>query len=140
MPLPPAYDNPPLTKIAPGLSDLDADLLAIYVLRPAVRVRSDSAGDRPAPRAHSPVDWKRPTRRATRRAGSWRSIEQLLGQARGQADEILSEARRVADSQRERVRLETEEDRQRAVGGDAPPTEAETQRGFRRDPPSPTSR
>src|SRR5438067_8160108 len=32
----------------------------------------------------------------------------LIGQARGQAEEILSEARRVADSQRQRVKDETE--------------------------------
>jgi F-type H+-transporting ATPase subunit b len=40
----------------------------------------------------------------------------LIGQAKGDAEEILSEARRVADAQRERVREETEEDRQRRLG------------------------
>src|SRR3712207_886726 len=38
---------------------------------------------------------------------------QLRAGARGEAEEILVEARRVADSMRERVREETEEDRQR---------------------------
>jgi F-type H+-transporting ATPase subunit b len=40
---------------------------------------------------------------------------QLIGQAKSQSEEILAEARRVADSQRERVRVETEEDRQRRL-------------------------
>ncbi|NUR78565.1 MAG: F0F1 ATP synthase subunit B [Thermoleophilia bacterium] len=39
----------------------------------------------------------------------------LIGQAKSVAEEILSEARRVADAQRERVRVETEEDRQRRL-------------------------
>jgi F-type H+-transporting ATPase subunit b len=39
----------------------------------------------------------------------------LIGQAKSESEEILSEARRVADAQRERVREETEEDRQRRL-------------------------
>ena len=39
----------------------------------------------------------------------------LIGQAKSESEEILAEARRVADSQRERVRAETEEDRQRRL-------------------------
>jgi F-type H+-transporting ATPase subunit b len=39
----------------------------------------------------------------------------LIGQAKSEAEEILSEARRVGDAQRERVRVETEEDRQRRL-------------------------
>src|ERR1044071_9741328 len=39
----------------------------------------------------------------------------LIGQAKSQSEEILAEARRVADAQRERVREETEEDRQRRL-------------------------
>jgi F-type H+-transporting ATPase subunit b len=39
----------------------------------------------------------------------------LIGQAKSEAEEILSEARRIADAQRERVREETEEDRQRRL-------------------------
>jgi F-type H+-transporting ATPase subunit b len=40
---------------------------------------------------------------------------QLIGQAKTEGEEILSEARRIADAQRERVREETEEDRQRRL-------------------------
>jgi F-type H+-transporting ATPase subunit b len=39
----------------------------------------------------------------------------LIGQAKFESDEILGEARRVADAQRERVREETEQDRQRRL-------------------------
>jgi F-type H+-transporting ATPase subunit b len=39
----------------------------------------------------------------------------LIGQAKGQAEEILAEARKVADAQRERLRGELEEDRQRRL-------------------------
>jgi F-type H+-transporting ATPase subunit b len=39
----------------------------------------------------------------------------LIGQAKSESEEILSEARRIADAQRERVKAETEEDRQRRL-------------------------
>jgi F-type H+-transporting ATPase subunit b len=39
----------------------------------------------------------------------------LIGQAKTEAEEILSEARRIADAQRERVKAEAEEDRQRRL-------------------------
>jgi F-type H+-transporting ATPase subunit b len=39
----------------------------------------------------------------------------LISQAKSEAEEILAEARRVGDAQRERVREETEEDRQRRL-------------------------
>ena len=39
----------------------------------------------------------------------------LIGQAKSEAEEILAEARKVGDAQRERVREETEADRQRRL-------------------------
>ena len=54
----------------------------------------------------------------------------LIGQARGQAEEILSDARRVADSQRQRVKDETEADRQRRLEETRRQIEAETQRAL----------
>ena len=54
----------------------------------------------------------------------------LIGQARGQAEEILSEARRVAESQRQRVRDETEADRQRRLEETRKQIEAETRRAL----------
>jgi F-type H+-transporting ATPase subunit b len=39
----------------------------------------------------------------------------LIGQAKSEAESILAEARKIADSQRERMRAEVEEDRQRRL-------------------------
>jgi F-type H+-transporting ATPase subunit b len=54
----------------------------------------------------------------------------LIGQARGQAEEILTEARKVADAQRQRVKEETEADRQRRLEETRRQIEAETQRAL----------
>jgi len=54
----------------------------------------------------------------------------LIGQARGQAEDILAEARRVADSQRQRVKDETEADRHRRLEETRRQIEAETQRAL----------
>jgi F-type H+-transporting ATPase subunit b len=55
---------------------------------------------------------------------------QLRAGARSEAEEILSEARRVADSMRERVREETEQDRQRRLEETRRQIEAETTRAL----------
>ena len=54
----------------------------------------------------------------------------LIGQAKAESEEILSEARRIADSQRERVRVETEADRQRRLEETKKQIDAETQRAL----------
>ncbi len=54
----------------------------------------------------------------------------LLGQARGQAEEILAEARRVGESLRQRVKDETEADRRRRLEETKRQIEAETQRAL----------
>jgi F-type H+-transporting ATPase subunit b len=54
----------------------------------------------------------------------------LMREARGQSEEILSEARRVADSQRERLRDELEEERQRRIEDTRKQVEAETRRAL----------
>ena len=55
---------------------------------------------------------------------------QLRAGARREAEEILAEARRVAESMRERVREETEQDRQRRLEETRRQIEAETQRAL----------
>ena len=55
---------------------------------------------------------------------------QLRGQARGEAEEILAEARRVAESMSQRVREETEADRQRRLEDTRRQIEAETTRAL----------
>jgi len=54
----------------------------------------------------------------------------LISQARGQAEEILAEARRVSDSQRQRVKDETEADRQRRLEETKRQIDAETRRAL----------
>jgi F-type H+-transporting ATPase subunit b len=55
---------------------------------------------------------------------------QLMGQAKGDAAEILAEARRVADAQLERVRGEAEEERQRRLEETRRQIDAETKRSL----------
>jgi F-type H+-transporting ATPase subunit b len=55
---------------------------------------------------------------------------ELRAGARSEAEGILTEARRVADSMRERVRAETEEDRQRRLEETRRQIEAETHRAI----------
>lgn len=54
----------------------------------------------------------------------------LVGRAKGEAEAILAEARRIADSQRERVKEETEADRARRLDETRRQIEAETQRAL----------
>ena len=54
----------------------------------------------------------------------------LLGQARGQAEQILAEARKVAEAMARRVKDETEADRQRRLEETRRQIEAETQRAL----------
>ena len=56
----------------------------------------------------------------------------LIGQAKSEAEEILSEARRIADAQRDRVKEETEADRQRRLEETRRQIDAETQRALTR--------
>jgi F-type H+-transporting ATPase subunit b len=54
----------------------------------------------------------------------------LIARARTDAEEILAEARRVSDAQRERVKEETEADRQRRLDDTRRQIEAETRRAL----------
>jgi F-type H+-transporting ATPase subunit b len=55
---------------------------------------------------------------------------QLIGQAKTEAEEILTEARRVSDANVRRMREETEADRQRRLDDTRKQIEAETRRGL----------
>jgi len=54
----------------------------------------------------------------------------MMAQARGQSEEILAEARRVAESQKKRLRDELEVDRQRRLDETERQVQAETQRAL----------
>jgi F-type H+-transporting ATPase subunit b len=67
------------------------------------------------------------------RAEARRLLEEhrsLIGQARADAEEILAEARKVADAQRERMKEETEAERQRRLEDTSRQIEAETRRAL----------
>ena len=57
---------------------------------------------------------------------------QLIGQARGQAEEILTEARHTRDSMEQRMREETEAERQRRLEETRKEVDAAVQRGLER--------
>jgi F-type H+-transporting ATPase subunit b len=54
----------------------------------------------------------------------------LIGQAKGEAEEILAETRRVAEANQRRMREETEADRQRRIEETRRQVEAETRRAL----------
>jgi F-type H+-transporting ATPase subunit b len=67
------------------------------------------------------------------RAEARRLLEEhrsLIGQARGQAEEILAEARHTREAMEQRVREDTEADRQRRLEETRRQIEAETQRAL----------
>jgi F-type H+-transporting ATPase subunit b len=120
----------PLIKVTPGLMiwTLVCFAITFFVLRkyafgPIQRV-IDERRDR-IRRSIEEAD--------TARDEARRLLEEhraLVAQARGDAESILVEARRVADAQRERVREETEADRQRRLEETRRQIEAETQRAL----------
>jgi F-type H+-transporting ATPase subunit b len=55
---------------------------------------------------------------------------QLIGQAKGEAADILAEARKVADAQMDRVKVEAEEERQRRLEETKRQIDAETKRSL----------
>jgi len=105
----------PLIQVTPGLMiwTIVCFLITFFVLKKVAFGRIQAAIDDRRERIQSAVD------EADRARAEARSLveehRQLIGQAKAQSEEILSEARRVADAQRERVREETEEDRQRRL-------------------------
>ena len=122
-------DNP-LIKIAPGLMiwTLICFAITFFVLKkfafgPIQKV-IDERRDRIRQSLHEADNARDEARRLLE------EHRQMLGQARGQAEEILSEARRVSESQRERVRHEIEEDRQRRMEETRRQIESETQRAL----------
>jgi F-type H+-transporting ATPase subunit b len=105
----------PLIQVTPGLMiwTIVCFLITFFVLKKVAFGRIQAAIDDRRERIQGAVD------EADRARAEARSLveehRQLIGQAKTQSEEILSEARRVADAQRERVREETEEDRQRRL-------------------------
>jgi F-type H+-transporting ATPase subunit b len=120
----------PLTKIIPGLMiwTLIVFAITLFVLWKFAFGPIQKMIDERRARIRQALDEADRARSEARRL--LEEHRELRARARGEAEEILSEARRVADSMRERVREETEADRQRRIEETHRQVEAETQRAL----------
>jgi F-type H+-transporting ATPase subunit b len=105
----------PLTKIIPGLMiwTIVFFLIVFFVLKRYAFGAIQKLIDERRERIRSSVD-EADRARETARA-LLEEHRQLIAQAKGEAESILAEARKIAESQRERMRVEIEEDRQRRL-------------------------
>ncbi len=119
-----------LIKVVPGLMiwTLVAFAITFFVLRRWAFGPIQKTIDVRRERIRSAVEEADNARREAREL-----LEQhrmLIGQAKAESTEILGEARRVADAQRERVKEEAEADRERRLEETRRQIEAETARAL----------
>jgi F-type H+-transporting ATPase subunit b len=119
-----------LIKVTPGLMiwTIVAFLITLFVLKRYAFGPIQKAIDERRERIEQSIAEAEKARVEARRL--LEEHRSLIGQARGQAEEILTEARKVADAQRQRVREETEADRQRRLEETRRQIEAETHRAL----------
>jgi F-type H+-transporting ATPase subunit b len=119
-----------LIKVTPGLMiwTIVAFLITLFVLKRYAFGPIQRTIDERRQRIEQSIHEAEEARNEARRL--LEEHRALIGQARGQAEEILVEARKVADAQRERVRTETEADRQRRLEETRRQIEAETHRAL----------
>jgi F-type H+-transporting ATPase subunit b len=119
-----------LIKVVPGLMiwTIVAFLVTLYVLRKFAFGPIQQTIDERRERIRRSIEEAENARAEARRL--LEEHRALIGQARGQAEQILSEARKVADAQRQRVKEETEADRHRRLEETKRQIEAETQRAL----------
>lgn len=119
-----------LIKVVPGLMvwTLVTFAVVFVVLRKVAFGRIQSVIDQRRERIRQAIDEADNARDEARKL--LEEHRSLIGQARSDAEEILAEARRVAESTRERVREEAESDRQRRLEETRRQVEAETRRAL----------
>ena len=119
-----------LIKVVPGLMiwTVVCFLITLFVLKRFAFGPIQSMLDERRDRIRRSIEEAEKARTEARRL--LEEHRALIGQARGQAEEILTEARRVADAQRQRVKEETEADRQRRLEETKRQIEAETHRAL----------
>ena len=119
-----------LIKVVPGLMiwTIVCFLITLFVLKRFAFGPIQSMLDERRERIRRSIEEAENARKEARRL--LEEHRSLIGQARGQSEEILAEARRVADSQRQRVKDETEADRQRRLEETRRQIEAETHRAL----------
>ena len=120
----------PLISVTPGLMiwTIVCFLITLFVLKRYAFGPIQNMIDQRRERIRQSIEEAEHARAEARRL--LEEHRSLIGQARREAEEILSEARRVADSQRERVKEETEADRKRRLDETRRQIEAETQRAL----------
>jgi F-type H+-transporting ATPase subunit b len=119
-----------LIKVVPGLMiwTVVAFLVTLFVLKKFAFGPIQQTIDERRERIRRSIEEAENARNEARRL--LEEHRALIAQARGQAEQILSEARKVADAQRQRVKEETEVDRQRRLEETKRQIEAETQRAL----------
>ena len=120
----------PLIEVVPGLMiwTLVCFAITFFVLRKYAFGPIQKMIDERRERIRSSIEEAEHTRDEARRL--LEEHKQLIGQAKSEACAILAEARKVADSQRERAREEVEADRQRRLEETRKQIEAETVRAL----------
>ncbi len=120
----------PLIDVVPGLMiwTLVCFGITFFVLRKYAFGPIQKTIDERRERIRSSVEEAEHARAEARRL--LEEHKQLIGQAKNEAGGILAEARKVADSQRDRAREEIEADRQRRLEDTRKQIEAETARAL----------
>ena len=119
-----------LIKVVPGLMiwTLIAFAITFFVLRKYAFGPIQNAIDTRRERIRQSIEEADRAREEARNL--LEEHRKLVGKAKSEAEEILAEARRISEAQRERVREETEADRQRRLEDTKRQIEAETQRAL----------
>jgi F-type H+-transporting ATPase subunit b len=119
-----------LIKVVPGLMiwTLVCFLITLFVLKRYAFGPIQSMLDERRDRIRRAIDEAEKARAEAR--SLLEEHRALIAQARGQGEQILADARKVADAQRQRVKEETEADRQRRLEETKRQIEAETQRAL----------
>jgi F-type H+-transporting ATPase subunit b len=123
-------ESNPLIKVIPGLMiwTLVSFAITLYILKRYAFGPIQKMIDERRDRIRQAVDEAdRAREEAHNLLGEHRK---LIGAAKAEAEAILAESRRIADAQRERVRDETEADRQRRLEETKRQIDAETQRAI----------
>ena len=119
-----------LIKVTPGLMiwTIICFLIALFVLKRYAFGPIQGAIDKRRERIRESIEEADRAREEARKL--LEEHRKLIGQAKSDAEEILAEAGKQSDAQRERVREETEEDRQRRLEDTKKQIAAETQRSL----------
>jgi F-type H+-transporting ATPase subunit b len=120
----------PLIQVTPGLMiwTIVCFLITLFVLKRYAFGPIQKAIDERRDRIRASLDEADRAREEARRL--LEEHRQLINRAQTDAEEILSEARRVADANERRMREELEEDRQRRLEETRKQIEAETRRAL----------